>query len=78
MGERETLEPKMASTFQAWVTSKMVATLTGISKSAGRAGGMGGDNEFPFGFVKFEISLSHLRKDVRQAESSAVPVNKYK
>lgn len=52
-------------------------TLTEISKSAGREGWGGGNNESQFGYVGFEMQLSRVRKDVRRADPKEVPVNKH-
>lgn len=65
-GKRQKLEADMPSTFQAWMSGKIVVTLTEISKSAGRADWGGGNNESQFGYVGFGTPLSHVRKDVRQ------------
>lgn len=67
----------MPSTFQAWMSRKIVVTLTEISESAGRAGWGGGNNESQFGCAEFEMPSSHVRKDVKQAGTEAVPVNKH-
>lgn len=67
----------MLSTFQAWMSRKIVVTLTEISKSAGRADWGGGNNESQFGYVEFEMPSSHARKDVKQADTKEVPVNKH-
>ena len=73
------LESKMTSTFQAWLTRKVVVTQTEISKSAGRAcwGRAGqGENKLRFACAKLDTSLHHVRKDVQQAGGDAVPAGK--
>lgn len=76
-GKRQKLETEMPSTFPAWMSRKIVVTLTEISKSAGRAGWGGGNNESQFGYVEFEMPSSHVRKPVKQADTKEVPVNKH-
>lgn len=76
-GKRQKLETEMPSTFQAWMSRKIVVTLTEISKSAGRADWGGGNNDSQFGYVESEVPSSHARKDVKQADTKEVPVSKH-
>lgn len=73
------LESKMTSTFQAWLTRKVVVPQTEISKSAGRAcwgQGESGENKLRFACEKLDTSLHHMRKDVRQTGGDVVPAGK--